>query len=45
MIPKGRPSKGGVGLGTITDEAASRMGVESEEEGDEEVMCVPECLI
>lgn len=37
-------SKGRVRLGRVTDEAADRVGVKTEEEGNEQVMGIPKSL-
>lgn len=45
VIPKGRTGERGVRLRCVSDETAGGMGVESEEEWDEEVVSVPERLV
>lgn len=45
VVPERGSGKRGVGVGRITDEAPSGVCVESQEERDEEVMCVPERLV
>lgn len=42
--PIGVPGEGREGLGRVADEAADGVGVKGQEEGDEEVMGVPESL-
>lgn len=45
VVPERCTVKGGVGFRRIANEAPGGMGVESEEEGNEEVMCIPERLV
>lgn len=44
VLPVLVAGKGRNGVGGVTDEAADGVGVEAEEEGDEEVVGVPEGL-
>lgn len=45
VVPERCTVKGGVGCLGIANEAPRGMGVESKEEGNEEMMCVPERLV
>ena len=44
MIPERLSCKGRVGVQTVADETSSSMGVESQQEGDEQMVRVPEGL-